>query len=99
MNLAKSFSIAQTSNPSLLIAILQETLLRLPQVQGQALCNALQGAATAAASPTYAAYADVIGDITSHLCKDHWRPLAGASACRPSTPWRRILRRWIKRQK
>jgi hypothetical protein len=68
MNLAKSFSTIHTSNPSLLIAILQETLVRLPQVQGQALCNALQGAATAAASPTYASYADVIRDITSQLC-------------------------------
>jgi len=68
-NMVKSLATVQTDEPNLYMAIVEESLERLPQLQPPALCNTLQGFTMAAACSTYAAQADVIGNAVSQVCQ------------------------------
>lgn len=68
-NMVKSLSTVETDVPSLYMAIVEESLQRLPQLQPPALCNTLQGLTMADACSTYEDHRVVISTAVSRVCQ------------------------------
>jgi hypothetical protein len=69
VNLASSFSSVQTDSPLLYIAIVRETIGRLPQLGARALCNLLRGLSAAKMCVAYASVADDISNASLNVCQ------------------------------